>query len=258
MRIISWNVNGLKSSIDNGFVDFVKKSSADIVCVQETKVASKMKDFEIDGYYQYFNYAKKSGYSGVAILSKEKAENVINGIEIENEYGEMEDIDYESRVLTLEYNDFYVVSVYVPCSQRTSERIAYRDEFDNNLYEYIERLNNIKDVIVCGDFNVCHKNIDICNLNKHQNLELFSDEERGNFNELLDMGLIDTYRYMHPQMRKYTFWTNDIIDRTNSEFGWRLDYILVSDYLKKEIREANILTDVKGSDHCPIELIIRI
>ena len=257
MRILSWNVNGLRSSMENGFLDIIKNRSADIVCIQETKVASKMKNLEIDGYYQYFNYSKKAGYSGVAILSKEKAENVIEGIELENEYGEMENIDYESRVLTLEYNDFFIVCVYVPCSQRNADRITYRDEFDNNLFEYIQKLNNIKDVIVCGDFNICHKNIDICNLDKHRKLELFSDEKRGNFNELLNIGLIDSYRYMHPQMRKYTFWTNDIEDRNKSEFGWRLDYILVSEYLKKDIREANILTDIKGSDHCPIELVIK-
>lgn len=258
MRILSWNVNGLRSSIDNGFIDIINKLSADIICIQETKVAKAMKDFNLEGYYKYFNSSKKAGYSGVGIFSKEKAENVIKGIEIENEYGEIEDIDYESRVLTLEYNDFFIVNVYVPCSQSNLDRICYRMDFDCNLLEYIEKLNNIKDVIVCGDFNVCHKNIDICNLDKHKNLELFSDEERGSFNELLDIGLIDTYRYMHPQMRKYTFWTNDIEDRTNSKFGWRLDYILVSDYLKKEIREANILTEVKGSDHCPIELVIKI
>lgn len=258
MKIMSWNVNGLRSSIENGFIDIIKDRSADIICIQETKVANKMKDFKIDGYYQYFNYSKKSGYSGVAILSKEKAEKVIEGIELENEYGELENIDYESRVLTLEYNDFFIVSVYVPCSQKNSNRIIYRAEFDSNLLEYIENLNNIKNVIVCGDFNVCHKKIDICNWNKHKNIELFSDEERGNFNELLNIGLIDTYRYMHPQMRQFTFWTNDIEDRTKSEFGWRLDYILVSDYLKKEIREANVLTEIKGSDHCPIELVIKI
>ena len=258
MRILSWNVNGLKSSIKNGFFDIIKNKSADIVCIQETKVANRMNDFKINEYYQYFNYSKKAGYSGVAILSKEKAEHVIEGIILENEYGELENRDYESRVLTLEYNDFFIISVYVPCSQKNSDRANYRAEFDSNLLEYIERLNNIKDVIVCGDFNVCHKNIDICNLNKRKNLELFSDEERGNFNELLNIGLIDTYRYMHPQMRKFTFWTNDITDRTESEFGWRLDYILVSNYLKKEIREANILTEVKGSDHCPIELVIKL
>lgn len=258
MKIISWNVNGLRSAIKDGFIDFINESSPDIVCIQETKITSKMKDFDIDGYYKYFNYTKKSGYSGVAILSKEEAVNVTLGIEAENEYGEMEDIDYESRVLTLEYNDFYIVSVYVPCSQRTLNRISYRTDFDNNLLEYIEGLNNIKDVIVCGDFNVCHKDIDICNLSKHQNIEVFSDEERGSFNDLLNLGLIDTYRYMHPQMRKYTFWTNDIEDRVKCNYGWRLDYILVSEYLKKEIREANILTEIKGSDHCPIELVIRI
>ena len=258
MKILSWNVNGLMSSIKSGFEDTIKKLSADIVCVQETKIANKSNEIKLDGYYQYYNYSKKAGYSGVAIFSKEKAENVFLGMEMKNEYGEIENIDYESRVITVEYNNFFVVSVYVPCSQSSIGRKNYRIEFDNNFYDYIESLNNVKDVIVCGDFNVCHKNIDICNLEKHRNLEIFSDEDRCNFNELLNIGLIDTFRYMHPQMRNYTFWTNDIEDRKNSDFGWRLDYILVSEYIKKNIREANILPEINGSDHCPVELVLKI
>ena len=191
------------------------------------------------------------------IQTKEKAHNVLMGIELENEYGEIENIDNESRVITLEYNDFFIVNVYVPCSQAGLERRKYRMEFDSNFCEYIENLNNKKNVIICGDFNICHNNIDICNVKKHRNLEIFSDEERANFNDLLDVGFIDTYRYMHPQMRKYTFWTNDIVDRQNCEFGWRLDYILVSEYMRTDIREANILTEITGSDHCPIELVIK-
>ncbi|MBE5806659.1 MAG: exodeoxyribonuclease III [Clostridiales bacterium] len=254
MRIITWNVNGLRSVINKGFKKVVEELSADIICIQETKITSEMKDFKLEGYYNYFNYSKKGGYSGVAIFSKEKAEDVRLGIELEDEE---DNIDYESRVITVEYNDFFVVSVYVPCSQSNQERTNYRMEFDYNFNEYIEKLNQRKDVIICGDFNVCHKNIDICNLDKHKSLEVFSDEERANFKELLELGFIDTYRYMHPQMRKYTFWTN-AVDRTKNEYGWRLDYILVSEYLKKNIREANILTEIEGSDHCPVELVIKI
>ncbi len=257
MKIITWNVNGLKSVINKGFNKKIKELNADIICIQETKITSEMKDWNIDGYYNYFNYSKKGGYSGVAIFSKEKAENVVLGIELEDEDGEYNNIDYESRVITAEYNDFFVVSVYVPCSQSRQERTNYRMEFDYNFNEYIEKLNQRKDVIICGDFNVCHKNIDICNLDKHKSLEVFSDEERANFKELLNLGFIDTYRYMHPQMRKYTFWTN-AVDRNKNDFGWRLDYILVSEYLRKNIREANILTEIEGSDHCPVELVIKV
>lgn len=257
MKIITWNVNGLRSVINKGFNKIIKDLNADIICIQETKITSEMKDWKIEGYYNYFNYSKKGGYSGVAILSKEKAENVILGIELEDEDGEDNNIDYESRVITVEYNDFFVVSVYVPCTQSSIARTNYRMEFDYNFNEYIDKLNQKKDVIICGDFNVCYKDIDICNLDKHKSLEVFSDEERANFKDLLNLGFIDTYRYMHPQMRKYTFWTN-AVDRTKNDFGWRLDYILISEYLRKNIREANILTEIDGSDHCPVELVIKV
>ena len=258
MKIASWNVNGLKSIIDSGFKDFVKTNEIDIVCIQETKITNEVKELEIEGYYKYFNYSIKGGYSGVAIYSRKEAENIIVGIESENEFGEIENIDNEARVLTIEYNDFFIVSVYVPCSQAGIHRQNFRLEFDEQFYEYIEKLNNIKNVIICGEYNECHNNIDICNLEKHKKVQLFSDEERASFNELLNLGFIDTYRYMHPQMRKYTFWTNDVSNRECSKIGWRLDYILVSEYLKKDIREANILTNVCGSDHCPIELVIKV
>lgn len=258
MKILSWNVNGLKSSLDNNFEQFINDTSADLICLQETKVTKEMKELKLENYHKYFNYTNKGGYSGVAIFSKEKPVNVIVGMPSEDEYGENEDLDTESRVITAEFNDFFLVSVYVPCSQRTYDRKNFRMDFDYNFNEYIEKLNMIKNVIVCGDFNLCHQKIDICNLEKHNRLEIFSDEDRDSFNELLNKGFIDTYRYMHPQMRKYTFWTNDIEDRINCKFGWRLDYILVSDYLRKEIRQANILSEIRGSDHCPIELIINI
>lgn len=257
MKIISWNVNGLKSAMNNGFESIINDLSPDIVCLQETKLTKELKEIQLEKYYKYYNFTEKAGYSGVAIFSKEKAENVIIGMKEEYEDGDFEELDDEARVITVEYNEFFIVSVYVPCSQSTNDRKNYRMEFDYNFCEYIEKLNNKKDVIICGDFNVCFKNIDICNLNKHKTIEVFSDEERAGFKELLNLGFIDTYRFMHPQMRKYTFWTNDIINREKSEFGWRLDYILISDFLKKNIREANILTEIEGSDHCPIELVLK-
>lgn len=258
MKILSWNVNGLKSLVNNNFESIIEELSADIICLQETKLTKEIKEMKLEKYYKYYNFTKKAGYSGVAIFSKEKAERVLIGMKEEYEDGEYEELDLESRVLTLEYNHFYIVSVYVPCTSRNNERKIYRMDFDNNFCEYIEKLNNKKDVIICGDFNVCYENKDICNLTKHKTLDIFSDELRASFKEILDLGFIDSYRYMHPQMRKYTFWTNEVVDRENSKFGWRLDYILISKFLKKNIREANILTEIKGSDHCPIELVLKI
>ena len=253
MRVISFNVNGLQAIIKNNFCDNMKRINADIICMQETKV-SKNPNIELEGYYQYYNYCTKSGYSGVAILTKQKPIDVILGIEVENEEGEIENIDNESRVITAEYDEFYIVNVYVPQSQG---RYNYRMNFDNNFIEFIEKLQNKKDLIICGDFNITHKKIDVCDFSHHTFLDNFTDEEKANFEELLDLGFIDSYRYMHPQMREYTFWRHND-NRDIKETGWRLDYILVSEYLKKNIREANILKDIRGSDHCPVELIIRI
>ena len=176
------------------------------------------------------------------------------GIEIENDEEEFENIDKESRVITAEYDEFYIVSVYVPHSQG---RYNYRQNFDYDFLQYIEKLQSEKDVIICGDFNICHKKIDVCNFEHHTFLDNFADEEKANFDELLNLGFIDSYRYMHPQMREYTFWKHQD-NREEKRNGWRLDYILVSEYLKKKVREANILKEIRGSDHCPVELIIKI
>ena len=253
MKIVSWNVNGLKSVIQKNFLEIINQLDADFICIQEVKISKKI-DFNVNGYYQYYNYSKKQGYAGVAIYAKQKPINVMLGIEIENEDGKKEDIDTESRVITAEYNEFYIVNVYVPHSQG---RYNYRMNFDNNFIEYIEKLQNKKDIIICGDFNITHKRIDVCDFTHHMFLDSFNNEEKANFEELLDLGLIDTYRYMHPQMREYTFWRNND-NREIKETGWRLDYILISEYLKKNIREANILNDIRGSDHCPVELVIKI
>ena len=256
MKIISWNVNGLRAVLKNQFEDNIKTLDPDFICIQETKLKEELENTYLSNYYKYFNFSRRLGYSGVAIFSKKKADNIIVGMKLENECGELENFDVESRVLTLEYNDFYIVSVYVPYSQTRRNREDFRIEFDEKFQKYIEKLNDTKNVIVCGDFNVCHKDIDIYNLEKHENLKIFADEKRANFNELLkELNLIDTYRFMHPQMRKFTYWTNEINNRNRS--GWRLDYILVSEFLRKNIRQANILDGITGSDHCPIELIIK-
>lgn len=257
MKILSWNINGLKSALSSGFEKTINKLNEDVICIQETKITKEIKELKLNGYNKYFNYTNKAGYSGVAIFAKKKAENIILGMPIETDDDELENLDEESRVLTIEYNDFFVVCVYVPCSAKTIEKKRYRINFDYNFCTYIEKLNSLKNVIICGDFNICHKSIDICNIEKHKNLDIFSDEDKTSFNNLLDLGFIDTFRYMHSRERRFTFWTNDIKDRQNCNFGWRLDYILVSNYMKKHIREANILYDVKGSDHCPVELVIR-
>ena len=255
MKIISWNVNGLNSILQKDFIKTINQLEADFICIQETKISKDM-HFNIGNYYQYFNYSQKSGYSGVGILTKEKPNNVLIGMEILNDNNELENIDMESRVVAVEYNEFFIVSVYVPTAQRR-ERYNYRQQFDYDFIKYIENLNSKKDVIICGDFNICHKKIDVCNFEHHLFLDNFSDDEKANFEELLDLGFVDTYRYMHPQMRQYTFWQHTD-NREEKVAGWRLDYILASNFLKKSIRQANILTEIKGSDHCPIELVINI
>ena len=252
MKIISWNVNGLNAAVKNDFNKTMQKLEADIICLQETKVSRKP-SIELEGYYQYYNYCKKAGYSGVAIFTKEEPIKVLVGVEIENDEEEFENIDNESRVITVEFDEFYIVSVYVPHSQG---RYNYRQNFDYDFLQYIEKLQNKKDVIICGDFNICHEKIDVCDFEHHTFLNSFNDEEKANFEELLNLGFIDSYRYLHPQMREFTFWKHNE-NRDKKETGWRLDYILVSEYLTKYIREANILKNIRGSDHCPVELIIR-
>lgn len=257
-KIISWNVNGLTSIIKNGFEEVIEKLAPDFVCLQEIKITNEMKELKLGEYNKYYNFSKKGGYAGVAIFAKQKAEKIIYGMPITNEYDEIENVDKESRVITLEYNDFYLVSVYVPCKSRLTDKKNDREKFDSNFNQFIENLNSKKDVIVCGDFNICHKNIDICDLKDNRKILPFTNANKTSFENLLELGLVDTYRYMHPQMRKYTFWSCDVQDRVNENKGWRLDYILVSEYIKKNIREANILSNILGSDHCPIELVIKL
>lgn len=256
MKIISWNVNGLKSVVNKEFNASVSQLNADFICLQETKISKKIEELKLDNYYQYYNFCKKSGYSGVGILAREKPINILIGMENEDNEGEITNVDNESRVITLEYNNFFIVSVYVPHVQGNT-RYNYRQNFDEYFIEYINKLNKIKDIIICGDFNICHKKIDVCNFQKHTFLDTFTDEGKANFEELLEIGFIDTFRYMHPQMREYTFW-NNTDSREEKQTGWRLDYILVSKYLKKDIRQANILKEIGGSDHCPIELVLKV
>lgn len=251
MRIISWNVNGLRSIIRKGFKKIVDNLDADVICLQEIKTRKAIKGFSLEGYNAYYNYSTIGGYSGVAIFARKKPNNVYYGINI----GKKKNIDNEARVITIEYNDYYIVNVYVPHPQTKGTRRDYRDKFCVNFNKYIKSLR--KNVIICGDFNVCHKDIDIYNMRVNKKQKGFVLEERDTFSDLLDIGLIDTFRYMHPKMRKYTLKASNIQELNNNEFGWRIDYILTSNQMSKEIREANILNEVSGSDHCPIELVLN-
>ncbi len=255
MKILSWNVNGLKSTVSRGFAENIIKLDDDIICLQETKVAKEIKDLKLDKYYKYYNHPKKTSYAGVAIFTKKKPENVYYGIEI-SKNGKMCDVDNESRVITLEYNEFFIVSVYVPRSRTRNERTNYRIEFNSNFRKYIEKLNRMKNVIICGDFNTCYQDIDILNKGENRNIDIFFDEEKDGFSELLELGFIDTFRYMYPKTKKYTFRASKLFDK-QARFGWRLDYILISDFIKNNIVDAKILNEIPGSDHCPIELEIK-
>lgn len=257
MKVLSWNVNGLRSIVKKGFKSKIKDIDADIICIQEIKTRTGIRGFNLEGYYSYYNFATISGYSGVATFTKKKPNNVYWGLHF-NKNDESYDIneDSETRVLTLEYNDFYVVNVYVPHPQTRNERKEYRDTFNRDLIELIKQLK--KSVIICGDFNITHKNIDIYDVSENEHQNLFKIEQRESFDELLNTGLLDSFRFLHPQMRKYTLKANNIQKLETDTYGWRIDYILISKNMKKEIREANILNEIDGSDHCPIELVLKL
>ena len=255
MKFISWNVNGLQNCIEKGdFEKTFKELSADFLSIQEVKSSKKI-EFDCGEYKQFWNLARsKNGYSGTAIFTRRKPNKVYYGIQ--DEYGE--DYDNEGRILTLEYSDFFLVNCYVPNSKASKNRLNYRLEFDEFFRNYIDKLNSIKNVIICGDFNIAYKEIDICfDYRNNNDAVSFLQEEKIAFEELLDIGLIDTFRYYHPQQQKYTWWFHNEENRKNN-IGWRLDYFLISSELKKQIRKADILNDIFGSDHCPIELILEV
>ena len=247
MKLVSWNVNGLKSVMNKGFFQMFNNMNADIFCVQETKIQEGQVEIELPNYYQYWNFAEKKGYSGTAVFSKEKPLRVTYGIN-------SEELDKEGRVITLEFEEFYLVNTYTPCYQRNIERQNYRFVWDERFIEYIEKLENRKNVIICGDFNVAYKEIDLGNLNKA--ILGFSDEERQQFGKILDIGFVDTFRFKNPKHRKYTWWKNN--KRNIQDNGCRLDYFLISEELKNKIIAVQIRNDIGGSDHCPIVLKIRI
>ncbi len=251
MKCISWNVNGIRACVKKGFLDFFKEADADIFCIQETKMQEGQLDLDLDGYEQYWNYAVKKGYSGTAVFTKERPLAVTYGMAIEEH-------DQEGRVITLEYEDFYFVTVYTPNSQSELARLDYRMTWEDDFLAYLKGLEEKKPVVFCGDLNVAHKEIDLKNPKTNRKNAGFTDEERGKFTDLLAAGFTDTFRYLYPDVEGIYSWWSYRFSASAKNAGWRIDYFCVSDCLKDKIEDAKILTDVMGSDHCPIELDIAL
>lgn len=249
MKLISWNVNGLRACVGKGFLDYFKEQQADIFCLQETKLQEGQIELELDGYHQYWNYAEKKGYSGTAIFTKEKPISVHYGIGIEEH-------DKEGRVITLEFEKFYMITVYTPNSQEKLARLDYRMKWEEDFKNYLLELDKKKPVIVCGDLNVAHKEIDLKNPKTNRKNTGFSDEEREKMTKLLESGFVDSFRYFYPNKTDiYSWWSYRFSARAKNA-GWRIDYFLVSDRIKENMKGAEIHTEILGSDHCPVLLNI--
>lgn len=249
MKMVSWNVNGLRACVTKGFVDIFNKLDADIFCLQETKLQEGQIDLPLEGYYQYWNYAEKKGYSGTAIFTKKEPLAVTNGIGIDEH-------NTEGRVITLEFEDFFFVTCYTPNSQNELKRLDYRMKWENDFREYLLRLNKKKPVILCGDLNVAHNEIDLKNPKTNRKNAGFSDEEREKMTTLLNSGFTDSFRYLYPDKEGiYSWWSYRFNARKNNA-GWRIDYFITSDSIKDKIIDSKIHTDIMGSDHCPVELDI--
>ena len=250
MKLISWNVNGIRACVNKNFMEFFNEVDADIFCLQETKLQENQIDLNLDGYHQYWNYAKKKGYSGTAIFTKNKPISVTYGIGIEEH-------DQEGRVITLEFDEFYMVTVYTPNSQNELKRLDYRMQWEDDFRNYLVELDSKKPVIVCGDLNVAHKEIDLKNPKTNRKNAGFTDEERNKFTELLDAGFIDTFRYFYPDKENIYSWWSYRFKAREKNAGWRIDYFCASERLKDRLVSASIHTEVLGSDHCPVELVIK-
>lgn len=250
MKMISWNVNGLRACVGKGFEDFFKNIDADIFSVQETKLQEGQIDFKPEGYFGYWNYADKKGYSGVAVFTKKEPLSVFYGMGIDEH-------DHEGRLITLEFEDFYHITAYVPNSQDKLARIDYRMKWEDDILLYMKKLEEKKPVILCGDLNVAHNEIDLKNPKTNRKNAGFSDEERGKFTNLINSGFIDTFRYFYPDKEGiYSWWSYRFNARKNNA-GWRIDYFIVSESLKDRLVDAKIHTEIMGSDHCPVELEIK-
>ena len=250
MKLISWNVNGLRACVDKGFLSFFKEVDADIFCIQESKLSEGQISLDLPGYHQYWNYAEKKGYSGTALFSKEEPLAVTMGIG-------MEEHDKEGRVITAEYPAFYMVTVYTPNAQRELTRLAYRLTWEEAFLAYLKKLEEKKPVIFCGDLNVAHKEIDLKNPKSNRKNAGFTDEERGCFTRLLESGFTDTFRYFYPELTDAYSWWSYMFKAREKNAGWRIDYFVVSDCLKDRLQSAAIHSEVLGSDHCPVELVIQ-
>ena len=250
MKFVSWNVNGIRACVNKGFLDYFKEVDADVFCLQETKLQAGQIELDLEGYYQYWNYAEKKGYSGTAIFTKRKPLSVNYGINIEEH-------DKEGRVITLEFEDFYFVTVYTPNSQNELKRLNYRMKWEDDFRNYLIELDKKKSVIMCGDLNVAHQEIDLRNPKTNRKNAGFTDEERNKFSEFLNSGFIDTYRYFNPDKTEaYSWWSYRFKAREKNN-GWRIDYFCISERLKDRLVSADIHKDILGSDHCPIEVVIK-
>ncbi|AEP93156.1 exodeoxyribonuclease III [Bacillus subtilis subsp. subtilis str. RO-NN-1] len=252
MKLISWNVNGLRAVMRKmDFLSYLKEEDADIICLQETKIQDGQVDLQPEGYHVYWNYAVKKGYSGTAVFSKQEPLHVIYGIGVEEH-------DQEGRVITLEFENVYVMTVYTPNSRRGLERIDYRMQWEEALLSYILELEKKKPVILCGDLNVAHQEIDLKNPKANRNNAGFSDQEREAFTRFLEAGFVDSFRHVYPDLEGAYSWWSYRAGARDRNIGWRIDYFVVSESLKEQIEDASISADVMGSDHCPVELIINI
>ena len=251
MKLISWNVNGLRACVQKGFLDFFREADADFFCIQETKLQEGQISLDLPkGYYDYWNYAQKKGYSGTAIFTKHEPLSVADGIGVEEH-------DQEGRVITLEYEGYYLVTCYTPNSQNELARLPYRMEWEEAFLNYLDGLKAKKPVIFCGDLNVAHQEIDLKNPKTNRKNAGFTDEERARFTALTEAGFIDTFRYFYPDLEgAYSWWSYQFSARAKNA-GWRIDYFLVSECLKDRLQDAIIYKDVMGSDHCPVGLLIK-
>ena len=251
MKLISWNVNGLRAAVNKGFMDFFKQADADIFCLQETKMQEGQLELILDGYYQYWNSAEKKGYSGTAVFTKEKPINVSYGLGIEEH-------DKEGRIITLEYEKFYFVCCYTPNSKRELERLEYRMVWEDEVRKYLTKLDKKKPVIYCGDLNVAHEEIDLKNPKTNRHNAGFTDEERGKMTQLLSAGFTDTFRYKYPDKENAYSWWSYMGHAREKNIGWRIDYFITSKSIEEKVKDSIIHSEIMGSDHCPVELQIDI